>query len=78
MSNSILYYPTIEFRHEDYQWLWNAALFADKIYRIVPPGYELNCTPFVRQCDILSNKWGDFICQRAYRTNGIHRSSRNT
>ena len=28
MSNSILYYPTIEFRHEDYQWLWNAALFA--------------------------------------------------
>ena len=41
MSNSILYYPTIEFRHEDYQWLWNAALFADKIYRIVPPGYEL-------------------------------------
>ena len=33
MSNSILYYPTIEFRHEDYQWLWNAALFADKIYR---------------------------------------------
>ena len=41
MSNSILYYPTIEFRKEDYQWLWNAALFADKIYRIVPPGYEL-------------------------------------
>ena len=40
-------------------------------------GY-LNCTPFVRQYDILSNKWGDFICQRAYRTNGIHRSSRNT
>lgn len=31
MSNSILYYPTIEFRHEDYQWLWNAALFADKL-----------------------------------------------
>lgn len=42
MSNSILYYPTIEFRREDYQYLWNAALFADKIYRIVPPGYELN------------------------------------
>ena len=42
MSTSILYYPTIEFRHEDYQWLWNAALFANKIYRIVPPGYELN------------------------------------
>ena len=42
MSNSILYYPTIEFRKEDYQWLWNAALFADKIYRIVPPEYKLN------------------------------------
>lgn len=42
MSNSILYYPTIEFRSEDYKWLWNAALFADKIYRIVPPGYELH------------------------------------
>ena len=42
MSKSILYYPTIEFRREDYNWLWNASLFADKIYRIVPPGYELN------------------------------------
>lgn len=41
MSNSILYYPTIEFRPEDYQWLWNASLFADKIYRIVPPDYNL-------------------------------------
>ena len=27
MGNSILYYPTIEFRREDYQWLWNAALY---------------------------------------------------
>lgn len=26
MSNSILYYPTIEFRHEDYQWLWKAIM----------------------------------------------------
>lgn len=42
MNNSILYYPTIEFRQEDYKWLWNTALFTDKIYRIVPPGYELN------------------------------------
>ena len=49
MSNSILYYPTIEFRHEDYQWLWNAALFADKIYRIVPPGYELNEPQNIRE-----------------------------
>ena len=42
MSHSLLYYPTIEFRPEDYSRLWNAALFADKIYRIVPPGYELS------------------------------------
>ena len=37
----------------------------------------VNSTPFVRQYDILSNRWGDFICQREYPTNGIHRSSRN-
>ena len=30
----------------------------------------MNCTPFVRQYDILSDKWGDFICQRAYRAIG--------
>ena len=42
MSDSILYYPTIEFRQEDYQWLWRASLLWDKIYRIVPPGYIFN------------------------------------
>lgn len=42
MSKSILYYPTIEFKREDYRWLWNASLLWDKIYRIVPPGYKLN------------------------------------
>lgn len=42
MSSSILYYPTIEFKRRDYNWLWNASLFWDKIYRIVPPGYNLN------------------------------------
>ena len=42
MGNSILYYPTIEFRSDDYRWLWIASLFADKIYRIVPPGYKLS------------------------------------
>ena len=42
MSSSILYYPTIEFKREDYNWLWNASLFWDKIYRIVPPGYNLS------------------------------------
>jgi len=42
MSNSILYYPTIEFQKSDYRWLWNASLLWDKIYRIVPPGFVLN------------------------------------
>lgn len=27
----------------------------------------MNCTPFVGQYGILSNKWGVFICQREYR-----------
>ena len=36
----------------------------------------LNCTPFVRQYDILSNRWGDLLCQEENRTNDIRRSSR--
>jgi hypothetical protein len=42
MTSRILYYPTIEFRKEHYPWLWSASLLWDKIYRIVPDGYELN------------------------------------
>lgn len=42
MGNSILYYPTIEFRNSDYKWLWTASLFWDKIYRIVPENFILN------------------------------------
>ena len=29
-----------------------------------PPGAIVNCTPFVRQYDILSNKWGVLLCQK--------------
>ena len=36
----------------------------------------LNCTPFVRQYDILSNKRGVLLCQKEYQTNDIRRSSR--
>ena len=36
----------------------------------------VNCTPFVRQYDILSNKWGVLLCQKEYQTNDIRRSSR--
>ena len=37
---------------------------------------NLNCTPFVRQYDILSKKWGVLLCQKEYQTNDIRRSSR--
>ena len=36
----------------------------------------MNCTPFVRQYDILSKKWGVLLCQKEYQTNDIRRSSR--
>ncbi|WP_312648995.1 hypothetical protein [Aminipila sp.] len=41
MKKSILYYPTIEFQFKDFQWLWTSALLWDKVYRIVPDGYQL-------------------------------------
>ena len=37
---------------------------------------EVNSTPFVRQYDILSNKWGVLLCQKECQTNDIRRSSR--
>jgi hypothetical protein len=37
----------------------------------------LNCTPFVRQYDILSNKWGVLLCQKEYQTNDIRQNSKN-
>ena len=37
---------------------------------------DVNCTPFVRQYDILSNRWGDLLCQEENRTNDIRRNSR--
>ena len=36
----------------------------------------LNSTPFVRQYDILFNKWGVLLCQKEYQTNDIRRNSR--
>ena len=39
--------------------------------------YGMNCTPFVRQYGILSNKWGVLLCQREYRTNDTQRNSRS-
>ena len=38
---------------------------------------KLNCTPFVRQYGILSNKWGVLLCQKEYQTNDIRQNSKN-
>ena len=38
---------------------------------------DVNCTPFVRQYDILSNRWGDLLCCEENRTNGTRRNSRS-
>ena len=40
-------------------------------------GTVLNCTPIVRQYDILKNNWGDFLCQREYQTKDIRQSLRS-
>ena len=37
---------------------------------------RMNSTPFVRQYDILFNKWGVLLCQKEYQTNDIRRNSR--
>ena len=39
-------------------------------------GGAVRGTPFVRQYDILSNRWGDLLCQEENRTNDIRRNSR--
>ena len=36
---------------------------------------KVNCTPFVRQYDILDNKWGALLCQKEYQTNVTRRNS---
>ena len=38
---------------------------------------DMNCTPFVRQYDILSNKWGVLLCQKEYQTSDIRQNSKN-
>ena len=42
----------------------------------LPPNKQMNSTPFVRQYDILFNKWGVLLCQKEYQTNDIRRNSR--
>jgi hypothetical protein len=42
MSKDVLYYQAIEFRKDDYQWLWVAALLWDRVYRTAPKNYKFN------------------------------------
>ena len=48
----------------------------DHAMKEIPAAALLNSTPFVRQYDILSNRWGDLLCQEENRTNDIRRNSR--
>ena len=53
-----------------------ASAMIDHAMKEIPAAALLNSTPFVRQYDILSNKWGVLLCQKEYQTNDIRRSSR--
>ena len=39
--------------------------------------FQNELTPFVRQYDILNNKWGALLCRKEYQTNAIHQNSRS-
>ena len=49
----------------------------NELNRQNPVSRGLNCTPFVRQYDILNNKWGALLCRKEYQTNAIHQNSRS-
>jgi hypothetical protein len=38
----------------------------------------MNCTPIVRQYDILKNNWGDFLCREGNQISDTQESSSNT
>ena len=59
---------------EQYSYGFEAGKILKEIHKIPAP--KVNCTPFVRQYDILSKKWGVLLCQKEYQTNDIRRSSR--
>lgn len=47
MRNSVLYYPKVEFT--THEWVWSALLIWDRIYRIVPEGYEPNDSEIIKE-----------------------------
>ncbi len=54
-----------------------SGIRVDGKYEVKKQAAEVNCTPFVRQYGILSNKWGVLLCQKEYQTNDIRRNSKN-
>ena len=54
---------------------WDTATEEEK--RKMADILKMNCTPFVRQYDILNNKWGALLCRKEYQTNAIHQNSRS-
>ena len=56
---------------------WNTGAYKPSVKKIKSAAKALNCTPFVRQYGILSNKWGVLLCQKEYQTNDIRRNSKN-
>ena len=54
-----------------------STVFACPYFTVHGTRVSMNCTPFVRQYGILSNKWGVLLCQREYRTNDTQRNSRS-
>lgn len=91
-SNSILYYPTIEFRNES--WLKAALLIWDNIYRIVPYDYSPNDSDEVKfaidngriktitledtDLEEAYNKYETFLNNLEYIPDGLHNSDGTT
>ena len=74
--------------HEEYKQFFETTKDVDRILqnlmlasgqKIIPEKtlIILNRTPFVRQYDILSNRWGDLLCQEENQTNDTRRNSRS-
>ena len=65
-------YDLLDFKKDAYELLCQIGNRSDK-----KTLKRLNCTPFVRQYDILSNRWGDLLCQEENQTNDTRRNSRS-
>ena len=57
-------------------WAGVALMLLSVLLTLFTSMANVNSTPFVRQYDILSSKWGVLLCQKEYQTNDIRRNSR--